>query len=138
MAGNYEPRLLWAEALDGCRTAIVIEMGGQFLGGVAQLYDMSFQATPPFGWGAHADLNLRFKFEWFQVVESAEQFRGSARWKEEQAQLLRLQAELPPFDPPEDLKRQLAASPSFQKARRYLAESKVKLIEHAPKKDKIE
>lgn len=78
---GIEYRLLWAEAIDRDRTALVIQYGSQLIGGVAKLH--AFEMT---AWGAHfgsrpTTLDLKFLFEWFEVVADVDAFRRSKAWR---------------------------------------------------------
>lgn len=85
-------RVLFAKALDGARTAIVIDTGaGQLLGGIAFLTDLKMN----YGWRcdvgqsgasyAHRTgqdaMELRFIWEWHKVVDSADAFADSRGWE---------------------------------------------------------
>src|SRR5271157_4984513 len=92
-------RLLWAEAIDNDRTAIVIQYGGQFIGGIAQL-----QAFEICSWGYFASrrpttMELKFIFEWYRVVDSVDEFRRSKEWQKPTPRFEAVKVKLIPKDP---------------------------------------
>jgi hypothetical protein len=86
-------RLLWAEAIDDMRTAIVIDTQyGSLIGGVAFMaefqmdfgYDrmrFSIHGAPFNEFVADARMKLDFVWEWYRVVDSADGFRRSREWE---------------------------------------------------------
>lgn len=85
-------RILFARALDGARTAIVIDTGmGQLLGGVVFLTDFKMD----YGWKSEVGrsgslyaqrtgqdtMQLRFVWEWHKVVDSADAFADARGWE---------------------------------------------------------
>lgn len=68
-------RLLWAEAIDEHRTAVVIELGTEMLGGVAAIIELDMSMAYN---GSH--LKMRFAWEWMQIVRSPEEFRQSKQY----------------------------------------------------------
>lgn len=73
-------RLLFAKALDGYRTAIVVDTGcGKLMGGVAFLanYEARWNYHRP---GANT-LDLSFVWEWCRIVDSADAFADARGWE---------------------------------------------------------
>lgn len=76
-------RLLYARALNDAETAIVIDNGGQLLGGVAIMTEMMQTYTYPnrFHERYRDQMELRFVWVWNQVVSSTEWFERERAWE---------------------------------------------------------
>jgi hypothetical protein len=81
-------RILWAQAIDNVRTAIVIQLNDQFIGGVAFLeqfeYQQSMESDYSYRFTRPSSMTLWLKWEWNKVVSSIEEFRDSEEWKQKQ------------------------------------------------------
>lgn len=74
-------RLLWAEAIDEYRTAIVFENGGEMIGGVGALAEFKMSMGYPDPWfRASSRLEMHYVMEWSQIVRSPEEFRQSKQY----------------------------------------------------------
>lgn len=74
-----EHRLLWAEAIDRDRTAIVLQCGDKLIGGVAKL--VTLEMTTNYGGLASTNAIFKFVFDWYEVVNSIDAFRRAKRWQ---------------------------------------------------------
>lgn len=68
-------RFLWAEAIDDHRTAIVIDMGGELIGGVGAIIDLDMSMAQ-----RGSRLRMSLAMEWTQIVRSPEEFRQSQQY----------------------------------------------------------
>ena len=86
-------RLLWAEAIDDMRTAMVIDtQQGSLLGGVVLMMNFEMQfGRPRANRGIDGILRveiiddartkMELMWEWYRVVDSADAFRRSREWE---------------------------------------------------------
>ena len=78
-------RVLWAEAIDDVRTAMVIDtQQGNLMGGVVYITDLEMDFGYPFSpriLDGSARMKINFMWEWCRVVDSADAFRRSREWE---------------------------------------------------------
>jgi len=79
-------RVLFAKAIDEVRTAIVIDMGNeQLFGGVVFLTD--FKINMRWHPAYPGDMDLRFKWEWYKVIDNADAFSDNREWEKQPQQI---------------------------------------------------
>ena len=84
-------RILWAEAIDEYRTAMVIDTGGSYMGGVVWMNSMEIHIAPLreiyginresfFGARDNATMDIKLVWEWWKYVDSVDVMKNNRDW----------------------------------------------------------